>query len=141
MRETNLTYTQNKQLEFWNGFMEYCKLNDFKLPLKKAYAHNYYTIAIGNSNCYIDLLYNLANQKIACELYIPNNKNLYEDLFNKKIDIEERISKNLIWLRLEGRKASRIQLWSEIRLKDDRSNLDEIYRWLKDTAELFGITF
>ncbi len=41
-------------------------------------------------------------------MYIPDNKKLYDSLYEKKDEIEQQIEFELSWERLDGKKASKI---------------------------------
>ena len=45
---------------------------------------------------------------IGVDLYIPDNKKLYDSLYEKKDRIEEKIGFELDWMRLDNKKASKI---------------------------------
>lgn len=74
--------------------------------IRKATTDHLYNIAIGSSEAHIAI--NLVNKDnfIAIEIYISNNKELYDKLYSYKDEIEEKLGLSLEWLRLDNKKAS-----------------------------------
>lgn len=52
-------------------------------------------------------------KQIACEVYIPDSKQLFLDLSENKDAIENELSEELDWNELPDKKASRIKLVSK----------------------------
>ena len=53
------------------------------------------------SMAHIDMTVNGPNKQIGCELYIPNSKQLFEELYKNKEPIEADIGQPLKWMGLE----------------------------------------
>lgn len=64
---------------------------------------------IGTSEAHLAI--NLVNKenKIVLELYILDNKKLFDHLYEDKEKIENTLQMNFSWERLDGKKASRIK--------------------------------
>ena len=52
-------------------------------------------------------------KQVACEVYIPDSKQLFLDLSENKDSIENELSEKLDWNELSSKKASRIKLSSK----------------------------
>ena len=102
---------------------------------------HWYNIFIGRSDCHLDLTYNTKKHEIACELYINDNKDLYYSLEQYKEEINDKISLNLQWMPLEGKKASRIKLVSTLDVDPNSESWDEAFEWMSNNVELFMDTF
>ena len=96
---------------------------------------------IGSNDWHVDLTYNTKKHEIACELYINDNKDLYYSLEKYKEEINNAISHNLDWMALEGKKASRIKLVSNLDVDPNMESWDEAFEWMSSTVELFKNTF
>jgi hypothetical protein len=138
--KTNLTDTKISQFEYWTKFSEYLKENSKILKARKPRAQHWYDLSIGSFDAHIGLTINSRENEIACELYVKEDKNLYYFLEQKKEIIEKELSCKLIWMPLEGKKASRIKV---VREADILNSEDwSIYiDWMKNSAESFYKVF
>ena len=55
--------------------------------VRKATTDHWYDVAIGNSNCHLSITLVNSESFIGLELYIDNNKNLFDALYKYKDDI------------------------------------------------------
>ena len=97
-------------------------------------------ISIGNSKAYISLTANSQTNLIACEIYIPDSKDLFYELETNKNKIEEELQAELEWMALDGKKASRIKLSNDADI-NQKENWDQYFDWLMITAENFQSVF
>lgn len=137
----NMSNASTIQLNFWEDFKNYCEEKKVSFSLIKPLPQHWYNIFIGSSDCHLDLTYNTKKHEIACELYINDNKDLYYSLEKYKGEINNAISHNLDWMALEGKKASRIKLVSNLDVDPNMESWDEAFEWMSSTVELFKNTF
>ena len=137
---SSLTDTKLMQLEFWNKFKEYSKNNGTKLRLRKVYPQHWYDISFGSSDAHICLTINTKDDLIGCEIYIPDSKDLFDELMKNKEKIEGELNQKLEWKRLEGKKASRIKLLRDGDLEESE-RWEEYFEWLKTNTEKFQEVF
>jgi hypothetical protein len=86
------------------------------------------------------LTQNSQKQYVGCEIYIRNDKELYDQLFKNKDAIEKELGFELEWMELPDANASRIIITH----KGDPRNRDkwqEYNEWLLKTADLFARVF
>jgi len=138
--QSALTDTKLLQLDFWNKFKEYAQSNNSKLRLRKAQPHNWYDISFGSSEAYISLTINSLSNQIACEVYIPDSKDLFYELEKQRDKIEQELGMKLDWMALEDKKASRIKISSKADINDSEK-WNEYFDWLEDTASKFKKVF
>ncbi len=139
--DTNeLTDTKVKQLEFWTQFKEYAKKRQTKLHLRKSYPQHWTDISIGSANAHLSLTANSQEGKFGVELYIPDNKDLFQKLYRHKDEIEADIGERTEWMELPTKKASRIRLF-EAGNFDDTSKWDDGFDWMLNEAEKFYRVF
>jgi hypothetical protein len=127
------------QLEYWTAFNEAGR-GRTKLSLRRAQARHWHTIGIGSSEAEMRLTVNGPREEIAVELYIADNKALFDCLQATREAIEAELGSRLSWQPLPGRKASRVKL---VR-KADYANKEDWagqHRWLLETAEAFARVF
>lgn len=130
-----------RQLDFWEQLKIFAASHNPPLRLPKPRAQHWYNVAIGRSDCHISLSLHISNKKIACELYIPNNKALYWGLWEEKANIQEAMAMigTLDWQELPEKKASRIRVMHPFDFaNEDRS---VAFQWLVETSLRFKITF
>lgn len=137
----NMSNASTIQLNFWEDFKNYCEEKKVSFSLIKPLPQHWYNIFIGSSDCHLDLTYNTKKHEIACELYINDNNDLYYSLEKHKEEINNAISHNLDWMALEGKKASRIKLVSNLDVDPNMESWDEAFEWMSNTVELFKNTF
>lgn len=135
-----LTDTKLLQLDFWNKFKEYAQANNSKLKLRKANPQHWYNISFGSSDAHISLTINSQSNQIACEVYIPDSKELFYELEKQKEKIEQELNMKLEWMALEGKKASRAKVSYEADI-DNTEKWDEYFKWMQITAEKFQKVF
>ena len=128
--------------EYWASFKEYMNNNPSKLfrARNASYSH-WMTIAIGHGAAHIDLLLNKREQKATVQLYLWDDaeKIYFDALLKHKDEAEKNIGEKLIWRRLDGKKASSIDLVKKFNLNDP-SEREAIFSWYKEYTEKF-ITF
>ena len=105
-----LSDTKLLQLEFWSKFKEYVQDNNGKIKLRKPYPQHWYDVSFGSSKAHIAIGVNSQSEQMSCEIYIPDSKQLFADLFINKDKIENELSEQLDWEELPNKKASRIIL-------------------------------
>lgn len=138
--DCQLTDTKLLQLDFWNSFKEYCMCHNTSLKLRKAYPQHWYDISIGSSEAHICLTVNSRDNLITCEIYIKDNKDLFESLKNSKELIEKELMETLDWQALESKKASRIKLSRNIEF-ENKDSWENAFKWLHEKAQIFQKVF
>jgi hypothetical protein len=135
-----LTDTKIKQLEFWNQLREYAKKSGSKIRFQKAYPQHWTNISIGSSEAHLAFTIRSKEQLFGVELYIPNNKELYAELFKVKDRIERELAEQPEWMELPSKKASRIR----VSLRgdfDDETKWELYFNWLLNVADKFRTVF
>lgn len=117
-------------LEFWetfNAFAEKDKsfMKDFNL--RKPQPQHWYDLSIGNKSMYISMNLQFKKGTLNTGLYIPDDKDLYNEILSQKEDIEKIIGVELVWH--QASKASRLYLVKEADINDE-SQWEDCFRWL-----------
>lgn len=120
--------------EFWTKFNEIIIEKGKPFNVRKATTDHWYDVAIGTSEAHIAI--NLVNKdhQIVLELYISNNKNLFDALYQHKNEIEDKLNMTFDWDRLDGKKACRIKHIISGLDFDDHSNYDDLMTDIIDKA-------
>ncbi len=106
--KNELSVAESEKLAFWTMFNEVLTDNEKPFNVRKATTNHWYNVAIGTSEACISI--NLVNKDscIIVEVYIDDNKTLFDNLFTNKDEIEAELGFALNWKRLNHKKASRI---------------------------------
>lgn len=115
-----------EHLMFWNQFNDVVIANNSPFDVKKASNRHYYNVGIGTSKAHIGICLLDKKSQISVELYISDNKNLYDNLYACKDEIERELQFELDWRRLDNKKASRIIHYFYGLNFDDHSNYNEL---------------
>ena len=106
-----LNNSQQERLIFWEQFVNYIKQNNIKdINIRKASSDHWYNVAVGTSKCHISITLVGKENHIGVELYINDDKALYDKLELKKDEIEKNTGLHYEWMRLDDGKASRIKM-------------------------------
>ncbi len=142
--ESRLTDTKLYQLDLWNNFKTYASDHQIKLNLTKTGPQHWYSFSVGSSICHLALTVNTRSKELGCELYIPDDKELFDFFFAKKNEIEKDLNLKLEWMRLpDDTKASRIKIAKKFEIigSKDFSKYQEAFEWMQTNLENFKRTF
>lgn len=144
-KSTNSSDTMNKsqsqRVEFWNQFNNVLVERGKPFNVRKATTDHWYNVAIGTSDAHIDITLVNKDSVIGVELYITDNKDLFDKLYQKKDEIESDLGFKLDWRRLNNSKASRIVTFIKGLNFDNHSNYNELMNKTIDLAVLMRDTF
>lgn len=133
--------SQSQRLEFWNQFNNVLVERGKPFNVRKATTDHWYNVAIGTSNAHIDITLVNKDSVIGVELYITDNKEFFDKLYQRKDEIENDLGFKLDWRRLNNSKASRIVTFIKGLNFDDHSNYNELINKTIDLAVLMRDTF
>lgn len=131
---SELNKRQSERLTFWEQFNQILISRGKPFNVRKATIDHWYDVAIGTSEAHIAI--NLVNKdgNIVVEVYINDNKELFDSLYSNKDEIEDKLGLELIWDRLNGKKAARIKHAIPGLNFDDHSNYESLMNQSIDTA-------
>lgn len=141
MDSGELSKAQSERLNFWNKFNETLILRGKPFNVRKASTDHYYDVAIGTSDAHICItLVNKANS-IGVEIYINDNKELFDKLNAISDIIENELGFTMDWQRLDNKKASRIIYNIEGLDFDNHANYNELINETIDKVMCVKDTF
>ena len=139
---SEMNKSQGERLAFWNMFNDKIIARGKPFKTRKATTDHGYDIAIDNSNCHLRITLVNSESYIGLELYINNNKDIYDYLYNYKDNIEKKMEFCFEWHRLDDKKASRILYKLDGLNFDDHSNypalMEEIIDKILKMKEVFS---
>lgn len=111
-----------ERLEFWRLLNDSLIERNNPFNQRKATTDHWYDVAIGTSEANISI--NLVNAQgiIGVDLYIRDNKELFDHFHRSAAQIEADLGFAMDWDRLEGKKACRVRYVIEGLNFDDHSN-------------------
>lgn len=139
-RSEDLSETKLMQLDFWQQFKAFCQEQNSRIGTRKPFPQHWYDVSIGRSDGNLSLTVNTRDNELGCELYIKDDKEWFDELFEQKEEIENKIGTELEWRRLDDKKASRIKLAKNFNF-EDQEQWSDYFKWLKDNAEKFKHVF
>lgn len=136
-----LNKSQSERLVFWTRFNEVLVERGKPFNVRKATTDHWYDVAIGISAARVAIT--LVNKEgcVEIELYINNDKDLFDSLYGCKSQIEAELGLQLDWQRLDEKKASRIRYHLSSLNFDDHSNYDALINDIIDKVILFVMVF
>lgn len=139
--QDNLNKSQSERLEFWNKFNEVVEQKGKPFNIRKATTDHWYDVALGTSEAHISI--NLVNKSsyVVIDVYINDNKELFDKLMDKKDIIESELGFKLVWDRLDNGKASRIKYRIKGLNFDDHSNYEELMKEIIDKVIIMRAVF
>lgn len=129
----NITDLELRQMEYWQGFVDYAKSKDKTYISQRPSIYNWYVIRIGSTDYKIKLVHSVNSDIMRCQLEIFNDS-IYKKLEQYRTEIDNKIN-GLEWEYLEDRKVNRISCNNSS--KDNASS----YVWLLDMVDRFKEVF
>ena len=136
---SELTDTKLQQLEFWNKLKNFFGSTNPRIRLQTPRPQHWYDISMGSSDAHVVLTVNTRENLIGCEIYINNNKDLFNFLLNKKIEIESEIGEPAEWV--DAAVASRIKIHKKVTNIFSSEELEGHFTWLYEKTVLFQKVF
>ena len=126
--------TRQQRYDYWVAFQNYAFQNaafarEFKRRVPST--NHWMNYSIGSSECCISVSQIRNRNEINVALYIPDNKELYQNLLERRSEIEKAADTALFWYELPERKASKIITERSADLADHNS-WNEQFDWLTD---------
>lgn len=122
--------------KFWNAFSDYAWKNQRfakTFRKRKAQPNHWYSLSIGTSEAHIQLIRFSRANAVCAELYISNNKNVFDQLYAHKDEIEEETGIKFAWYRLDEKKASAIRT-NENFVFQNEDDLSKGFDWLMNVS-------
>lgn len=137
----DLNRSQSERLNFWTMFNDVISERGKLFNIRKASTDHWYDVAIGTSDAHISIRLVNKEKYIGVELYINENKEIFDLLFSKKDKIEKELNIPLEWQRLDGKKSSRITYKIYGLNFENQSNYNELMNEVIDKVVLIKKVF
>lgn len=138
---TQMSEVNIRQREFYEKVREYgvthaSHIRRWQTPKPQ----HWFDVSIGTSQAHVSLTTNSLEKRVAVEVHIPNNKQLFASLLSQREAIEMQLGMTLDWRELPERKACRIV----VEHPGDSADPDqqpELVKWIVATADGFSRVF
>ena len=107
-KNSDMNESQKNRLEFWTQFNEVVDSQGKPFNKRKATTDHWYNVAIGSSDASISIDLVNKEHRIRVSLWINDDKDIFDALFQRKDEIETALGFGLEWNRLDNKKASYI---------------------------------
>lgn len=142
-KSESINETQQLRYDYWVAFEDYAFKNptfakNFKK--RKPSKNHWLNFSIGSSACHIAVSQIKQRNELDVELYISDDTELYNSLYENKTDIELTSGLSFDWRELPDRKASRIVLEKSVQL-ENKNAWGSQFEWLIDVMVKMKTTF
>ncbi|MDY6419588.1 MAG: DUF4268 domain-containing protein [Succinivibrio dextrinosolvens] len=137
------TDTQLARLNYWTALRDSWDLNSEyakSFNKRKPSKDHWYTLSIGTSEAEILLLRLQIRNSIGVEFTIRNNKELFDNLFKYKDEIEKETGLSFDWDRNDSRLKSSITTEKEVDLENEKDWPNQ-FLWFMETSLKMKKTF
>jgi len=124
--DDELNKRESERLFFWEQFNQVVASRGKPFNIRKPTTNHYYDVAIGTSEAHVVIALVNKDGNITVELYITDNKELFDNLLQRKDEIEQQLNLPITWERLDNKKASRIKYTNDGLSVDDHSIYDTL---------------
>lgn len=132
INSNDLNKSQSERLEFWTMFNDVVADRGKPFNIRKASTDHWYDVSIGTSEAHLSITLVNKENYVGIELYINDNKDLFDSIFAKKDEIEKELSLKFDWQRLDSKKASRVIYRINGLNFDDHSNYNQLMNEIID---------
>lgn len=136
-----MNQSQSERLNFWTEFNHFITENGKPFNKRKASTDHWYQIAIGTSEAHINITLVNKDSKIGLVLNIVDNKDLYDNLYVHKDEIESKLGFTLEWERLDNNKSSKVSYYIYGLNFEDHSNYPDLMGEIVDKVVMMRDIF
>jgi hypothetical protein len=120
--------TKLKQQQFWIEMCEYIRNTDSGMRLQTPLPQHWFNFSLGSSLAHLAATINTKQNRFAADLYIPNDKELFQFLKNDEVNLKSKLGYDLNWF--EGDKASGFRIYRQVENVFDVSLKEQNFKWL-----------
>lgn len=143
MQNTSSDPAGQFRLQYWTAFNEYAFTNatfakNFKR--RKPSTDHWMSLSLGSSAYHLEILTLRKRNAVSVELYICDDKTIFQMLLQHKNEIEAEVGFTLDWRELPGKKASRIIIEKPVNL-DNNDEWSNQFDWIANMCVKFKKAF
>ena len=127
--------------DFWEKVREYGEENSNHInSWLRAKPRGYYDISLGSPRAKLVARAKHRSPFVAMELYIPNDQDLFDQLKEKRVEIEKQLNYEVSWLEKPNRRYRAINMKKSGDFRDEKQQ-DQLVKWLVEKAEELAQVF
>lgn len=107
---------------------EYIRNMDASMRLQTPLPQHWFNFSLGSSLAHLATTINTKQNRFAVDMYISNDKALFQFLKEDEEDLRKAIGLDLNWF--EGEKASGFRVFRQVENVFDETHKDENFKWL-----------
>ena len=132
--KSEMNKSESERLYFWEQFNQVVLSKGKPFNLRKPTADHWYDVAVGTSECKLSIELVNKDSNVVVGLLIKDNKDLFDQLYDHKDEIEKKLGFSLDWARLDNKKASRIKYYIDGLDFNNHSNYEKLMNEIIDIA-------
>lgn len=128
--------TKQFRYDYWTAFNNYAFTDDEfakNFNQRKVNTDHWMNLSVGSSSCYITISQIKKRNELSVELYIAEDKSLFNKLLQSKDEIEKEIGFALDWRELPDKKASRIIIEKSADL-ENKNMWSQQFEWIMNAC-------
>lgn len=140
--QTQVSDLKQQQLRFWQGLQTLLNQKKSKVRSRKVRPQHWSDYSIGRAETWLTATINSQKKYLTVEFNFrgPAGKVWFDELSVNRATIDAAVP-GLSWQRLDGKKQSRIALYSEDFDPTDETQWPQQHQWLVEKLELFREVF
>jgi hypothetical protein len=141
--ENSVSDLKQQQQRFWQGVRALLLEKKSNVRPQKAHPQHWADYSLGRSGTWLSASINKNKKNIAVEFAFrgPGGKVWFEELMEKKGEIEAKFGEELSWQRLDGKKQSRIALYRENTDPTNEADWPRQHAWVVEQLARFHTVF
>ncbi len=125
-KNSDISDAEKNRLEFWSQFNDVLEQRKKPFNKRKATTDHWYSVAMGSSECRVQIDLVNKEHKIRVGVWVTDNKDLFDSFYAHKYEIEQACGFDLIWDRLETKKAAFVCKYIDGLDFDNQGNYPEL---------------
>ncbi len=125
-KNSDISDAEKNRLEFWTQLNDVLEQRKKPFNKRKATTDHWYSVAMGSSECHVQIDLVNKEHKIRVGVWVTDNKELFDGFYTHKDEIEKACGFALIWDRLETKKAAFVCKYIDGLDFDNQENYPEL---------------
>ncbi|MGD9924028.1 MAG: DUF4268 domain-containing protein [Variibacter sp.] len=137
----NTTRRRHLREGYWSAFGAYLAAQHSTFRMPRSIREPLLRFRIGCSGVSVATGIGIERKRLSVELYIHDDKALFDALHGQRAEIERELGHELVWKRLPERKRARVLLYKEDADSTDEGQWPQQHAWMLATMDKFKTTF
>jgi hypothetical protein len=139
--EENTTRRHQVRASYWSAFGAYLAAQHSAFRMSRSIREPLVRFPIGRSGVSVAAGIGIERKCLSVELYIHDDKALFDTLHGQRAEIERELGHALVWKRLPDRKRARVLLYKEDTDPTDETQWPQQHAWMLAMMDKFKMVF